>query len=78
MLLEEVVAAAAALQPRPEISLTTNGVGLARRAAGLAAAGLNRVNVSLDSVDRDISRPSPVATGSMTCWTAWPPPRRPA
>ncbi|MCV7244810.1 GTP 3',8-cyclase MoaA [Mycobacterium mantenii] len=50
--LEEVVAAAAALQPRPEISLTTNGVGLARRAAGLAAAGLNRVNVSLDSVDR--------------------------
>lgn len=50
--LEEVVAEAAALQPRPEISLTTNGVGLARRAAGLAAAGLNRVNVSLDSVDR--------------------------
>jgi cyclic pyranopterin phosphate synthase len=50
--LEEVVAEAAALRPRPEISLTTNGVGLARRAAGLAAAGLNRVNVSLDSVDR--------------------------
>ncbi len=50
--LEEVIAAAAALQPRPEISLTTNGVGLARRAAGLARAGLNRVNVSLDSVDR--------------------------
>jgi GTP 3',8-cyclase len=50
--LVEVVAAAAGLQPRPEISLTTNGVGLARRAAALAAAGLNRVNVSLDSVDR--------------------------
>lgn len=50
--LEEVVAEAAALRPRPEISLTTNGVGLARRAAGLAAAGLDRVNVSLDSVDR--------------------------
>lgn len=50
--LVEVVAAAAGLQPRPEISLTTNGVGLARRAAELAAAGLNRVNVSLDSVDR--------------------------
>lgn len=30
--LEEVVAAAASLRPRPEISLTTNGVGLARRA----------------------------------------------
>ena len=50
--LEEVVAATADLRPRPEISLTTNGVGLARRAAALAQAGLNRVNVSLDSVDR--------------------------
>ncbi|KLO32301.1 molybdenum cofactor biosynthesis protein MoeA [Mycobacterium nebraskense] len=51
--LEEVVAAAAGLRPRPEISLTTNGIGLARRAAALAQAGLNRVNVSMDSVDRD-------------------------
>ncbi|WP_084026366.1 GTP 3',8-cyclase MoaA [Mycobacterium avium] len=51
--LEEAVAAAAALRPRPEISLTTNGVGLARRAAGLARAGLDRVNISLDSVDRE-------------------------
>ena len=30
--LEDVVAATAALRPRPEIALTTNGVGLARRA----------------------------------------------
>ncbi|WP_062538894.1 radical SAM protein, partial [Mycobacterium celatum] len=51
--LEEVVAAAAALRPRPEISLTTNGLGLERRAAALAQAGLDRVNVSLDTVDRD-------------------------
>ncbi|MHC9295096.1 GTP 3',8-cyclase MoaA [Mycobacterium sp. LTG2003] len=49
--LEEVVAAAAALTPRPEITLTTNGLGLARRAAGLKEAGLDRINVSLDSVD---------------------------
>ena len=49
--LEDVVAATAALTPRPEIALTTNGLGLARRAAALAAAGLDRVNVSLDSVD---------------------------
>ncbi|MBN3510454.1 GTP 3',8-cyclase MoaA [Mycolicibacterium nivoides] len=49
--LEDVVAAAAALRPRPEITLTTNGIGLARRAAGLKQAGLNRINVSLDSVD---------------------------
>jgi len=50
--LEEVVGAAAGLRPRPEISLTTNGVGLARRAAALAEAGLDRVNVSVDSIDR--------------------------
>ena len=50
--LEDVVAAAAGVRPRPEISLTTNGVGLARRAAALAEAGLDRVNISLDSVDR--------------------------
>ena len=43
--LEAVVAAAAALTPRPQIALTTNGVGL-------AAAGLDRVNVSLDTLDR--------------------------
>ncbi len=49
--LEQVIAAAAALTPRPEIALTTNGIGLARRARSLAAAGLDRVNVSLDSVD---------------------------
>lgn len=48
---EEVVAATAALEPRPEMAMTTNGIGLAKRAEGLAAAGLNRVNVSLDSVD---------------------------
>ena len=51
--LEEVVAATAELRPRPEIALTTNGVGLAQRAAGLAHAGLDRVNVSLDTLDRN-------------------------
>jgi cyclic pyranopterin phosphate synthase len=49
--LEDVIAATAALRPRPEIALTTNGLGLARRAPALAAAGLDRVNVSLDTVD---------------------------
>mgnify|MGYP001806401143 CR=1 FL=1 len=51
--LEEIVAAVAGLTPRPEIALTTNGLGLARRAKALAEAGLNRVNVSLDSVDAE-------------------------
>src|SRR5437660_9091800 len=45
-----IVARTAALRPRPEISLTTNGIGLARLAAPLRAAGLDRVNVSLDTL----------------------------
>lgn len=36
-----------------EVSLTTNGIGLARLAGPLAEAGLARVNVSLDTIDRD-------------------------
>ncbi len=43
----------AALRPRPEISLTTNGLSLRRQAAALAEAGLDRVNVSLDTLRRD-------------------------
>ncbi|MEZ0052185.1 cyclic pyranopterin phosphate synthase [Mycobacterium sp. MAA66] len=49
--LEEAVSAAAALSPRPRIALTTNGIGLAARAEALKRAGLDRVNVSLDTVD---------------------------
>src|SRR5947209_8231502 len=47
-----LVAAATALRPRPEVSLTTNGIGLARVATALADAGLDRINVSLDTLDR--------------------------
>jgi cyclic pyranopterin phosphate synthase len=39
------------LDPRPEMSLTTNGIGFARRAADFVAAGLDRINISLDSLD---------------------------
>jgi len=46
----------AALDPRPRLSLTTNGVALARLAAPLAAAGLDRVNVSLDTLDPELFR----------------------
>src|SRR5690349_10448379 len=45
-----IVAAAAALRPRPRLSLTTNGIGLTRLARPLADAGLDRVNVSLDTL----------------------------
>jgi len=50
--LDDIIAATAALRPRPELALTTNGVLLAERAEALARAGLDRVNVSLDSVDQ--------------------------
>src|ERR1051326_1708538 len=49
--LPAIVARAAALRPRPEISVTTNGIGLDRLAGPLAEAGLDRVNVSLDTLN---------------------------
>lgn len=51
--LVDIVARTAALDPRPETSVTTNALGLARTAGALAAAGLDRVNVSLDTVRAD-------------------------
>lgn len=42
-----------ALRPAPALSMTTNGIGLHRHADALAAAGLDRVNVSLDTLDRE-------------------------
>jgi cyclic pyranopterin phosphate synthase len=50
--LPEVVARLTALRPRPELSLTTNGVTLERYALKLADAGLRRINVSVDTLDR--------------------------
>ncbi|HZE65402.1 MAG TPA: GTP 3',8-cyclase MoaA [Sporichthyaceae bacterium] len=41
------------MTPRPQMSVTTNGLGLDKLAGPLAEAGLNRVNVSLDTVDRE-------------------------
>jgi GTP 3',8-cyclase len=61
-----IVERVAASTPRPEISLTTNGIGLDKLAAPLHAAGLDRINVSLDTLSpetfvrlarRDRSRP---------------------
>ena len=48
--LAEIIAGVAQLSPRPDISLTTNAIGLGSRAHDLVRAGLNRVNISLDSV----------------------------
>jgi len=51
--LVDIVTRTAALRPRPRLSVTTNGIGLARIAYDLKAAGLDRVNVSLDTLDRE-------------------------
>jgi cyclic pyranopterin phosphate synthase len=45
-----IISATAGLERRPEISMTTNALGLARSAAALAEAGLDRVNASLDTI----------------------------
>jgi cyclic pyranopterin phosphate synthase len=52
--LPDIVARSKALTPSPEVSLTTNALGLSRTAETLAAAGLDRVNVSLDTIRRDL------------------------
>ncbi len=51
--LVDIVRRTKQLRPSPETSLTTNALGLARTAAALAEAGLDRVNVSLDTIRRD-------------------------
>jgi cyclic pyranopterin phosphate synthase len=50
--LVEIVRQSALAAPGTPLSLTTNGIGLARRAEALRDAGLTRVNVSLDTLDR--------------------------
>lgn len=49
--LESLVAAIAAVPGIDDVSMTTNAHGLAELAGPLAAAGLNRVNISIDSLD---------------------------
>ncbi|MFC7448058.1 GTP 3',8-cyclase MoaA [Rhodococcus daqingensis] len=50
--LETIIAGCAERVPGVPLAMTTNAVGLEHRAQKLADAGLTRVNVSLDSVDR--------------------------
>ncbi|MGH3471976.1 MAG: GTP 3',8-cyclase MoaA [Nocardioidaceae bacterium] len=54
--LVDIVRRTKQLQPRPRAALTTNGLGLGKVAAALAAAGLDRVNVSLDTIRPDTFR----------------------
>ncbi|MQA28115.1 MAG: GTP 3',8-cyclase MoaA [Micromonosporaceae bacterium] len=49
--LVKIIEGSSELRPRPRLSLTTNAIGLARLAEPLAAAGLDRVNISIDTLD---------------------------
>ncbi|MFP3463478.1 GTP 3',8-cyclase MoaA [Arthrobacter globiformis] len=51
--LVDIIAALRQAHPELPISMTTNGVGLDRKAAALKAAGLTRINVSLDSLHEE-------------------------
>ena len=53
MKVEELVGMIGELDPTLDITMTTNGVLLAGKAEKLAAAGLKRVNVSLDTLSLD-------------------------
>lgn len=51
--LEQIVRMTAAFPQVRDLSITTNAQGLAERLPALHAAGLQRVNISLDSLDAD-------------------------
>jgi cyclic pyranopterin phosphate synthase len=51
--LEQIIGLSRAVAGDAILSMTTNGIGLDKRIDGLVAAGLDRVNISLDTVDRD-------------------------
>ncbi|MET4002555.1 cyclic pyranopterin phosphate synthase [Arthrobacter sp. UYCu511] len=51
--LVEIIAALRRNHPELPISLTTNGVGLTKKAQALADAGLTRLNVSMDTIQHD-------------------------
>ncbi|AJI78693.1 GTP 3',8-cyclase MoaA [Corynebacterium singulare] len=56
--LEEIIAATKDVRTdegvAPSTALTTNGLGLDKRLPGLQRAGLDRVNISLDTLDREL------------------------
>ena len=51
--LPDLVAMLAALKPGLDLSLTTNGIKIPEMATALRDAGLTRINVSLDTLDRE-------------------------
>jgi cyclic pyranopterin phosphate synthase len=64
--LPELIAELSALDAIDDVALTTNGILLAQHAAALKAAGLDRVTVSLDSLDDDVFRAMSGGRGSVS------------
>lgn len=54
--IEKVVSAISSIRGIGEVSMTTNGILMARRAADLVRAGLRRANISLPSIDPRVYR----------------------
>jgi cyclic pyranopterin phosphate synthase len=63
--LAELVAGLSAIEGIDDIALTTNGILLAQHAAALKAAGLDRVTVSLDSLDEEVFKRMSGGRGSV-------------
>jgi len=51
--LPKIIAETKALPSRPRTAMTSNGLGLKHMAKALAEAGLDRVNISLDTINRE-------------------------
>jgi len=50
----EIVARISSIKDAPKLSMTTNGLVLAKLAKPLVDAGLRRINISLDTLDREV------------------------
>jgi len=64
--LPELIAELSLIAEIDDIALTTNGILLAQHAAALKAAGLDRVTVSLDSLDDEVFRAMSGGRGSVS------------
>ena len=67
-----IIARTAQLRPRPEISLTTNAIGLARPPERCAPRGSTASTCRWTRCGPRRSVSSPAATGCRTCSTGWP------
>jgi cyclic pyranopterin phosphate synthase len=50
----EIVSRISSIKNAPKLSMTTNGLALAKLAKPLVDAGLRRINISLDTLDKDV------------------------